>query len=242
MDYTRFDQTQSQAQFASAKTYDVGLRDYMLGVYKQMTIALFITGLIATVVSSSPALMRLFLGTPLFYVVLFAPIGLAFYMGARFTKISIVSARNCLWLYAGLMGISLSFLFTVYTGESIARTFFITGSVFGAMSIYGYTTKKDLASLGSFMIMGLIGIMIASIVNMFLHSSAMSFIISVLGVVIFTGLTAYDVQKIKNIYFQVCSDKEASEKFAVYGALSLYMDFINLFIYLLQFVGDRRSQ
>ena len=244
MDYTKFNQAQSQAQFASTKssTYDVGLRDYMLGVYKQMCIALFITGVISAFVASSPPLLRLFTGTPLFYVVLFAPVGLAFYMGARFTKISVNAARNCLWLYAGMMGLSLSALFLVYTGESIARTFFVTGSVFGAMSIYGYTTKRDLSGMGSFLIMGLFGIIIASIVNMFLHSSGMSFIISILGVLIFTGLTAYDVQNIRNIYFQICSDREAAEKFSVYGALSLYMDFINLFIYLLQFVGDRRSQ
>ena len=213
-------------------SYDVGLRDYMLGVYKQMAIALLITGLMSTMVVSSEAMTKLFLGTPLAYVVLFAPVALAIYMGVRFTKISVGAARNCLWLYAGLMGLSLSSLFLIYTGESIARTFFVTASVFGAMSIYGYTTKRDLTGLGSFLIMGLVGIVIASLVNLFFHSSAVSFIVSVLGVLIFTGLTAYDVQKIKQVYFEVCNDRSLSEKFAVYGALSLYMDFINLFIHL----------
>lgn len=244
MDYTKFNQSQSQAQFGYAKaaTYDVGLREYMLGVYKQMTIALLITGLISFAIASSPALLSIFFGTPLVFVIFFAPVGLAFYMGARFTKLSVGAARNCLWLYAGLMGLSLSSIFVAYTGESITRTFFITASVFGAMSIYGYTTKRDLTGLGSFLMMGIFGLIIASIVNLFMHSSAMSFIISALGVLIFTGLTAYDVQKIRDIYFQVSGDSEAAEKYSVYGALSLYMDFVNLFIYLLQFVGDRRSQ
>ena len=153
---------------------------------------------------------------------------------------SIERAQMTFWGFAALMGASLSWIFAVYTGVSIARVFFITAAVFGSMSLYGYTTKRDLTSMGSFMIMGLIGIIIASLVNLFLQSSALHFAISILGVIIFVGLTAYDTQRIKSIYYQVAGSGELAVKFSILGALSLYMDFINLFLQMLQFFGERK--
>jgi FtsH-binding integral membrane protein len=149
-------------------------------------------------------------------------------------------AQMVFWSYAALMGLSLSSLFLLYTGASIARVFFITSAVFGSMSLYGYTTKKDLTAMGSFLMMGLIGIIIASLVNMFLHSAAIQFAVSVLGVIIFVGLTAYDTQKIKAMYYELGGDNESASKGAIMGALTLYLDFINLFIMLLRFFGDRK--
>jgi FtsH-binding integral membrane protein len=158
------------------------------------------------------------------------------------TKMSFQTAQMVFWGYAAVMGLSLSSIFMVYTGESIARVFFITASVFGAMSLYGYTTKRDLSGFGSFLIMGLFGVIIASIVNIFLKSPAMMFITSILTVFIFVGLTAYDTQNIKQIYAEVAHSKEDSNKAALMGALSLYLDFINIFMMLLRFFGDRKGE
>ena len=178
-------------------------------------------------------------GSPLKWLVMLAPLGIVFYMSARMNRMSASSAQTVFWVFAALMGISLSSIFLRYTGFSIARVFFITSGTFGAMSIYGYTTKRDLTKLGSFLMMGLFGIIIASVVNMFMGSERMEFIISILGVLIFVGLTAYDTQKIKNMY--VSSDTgELMGKKAVMGALTLYLDFINLFIMLLRLFGQRR--
>ena len=166
-------------------------------------------------------------------------LGVVFYMSARMGKMSVSSAQTTFWVFAALMGLSLSSIFLAYTGASISRVFFITSITFGAMSLYGYTTKRDLTKLGSFLMMGLIGIIIASLVNLFMKSSMMDFVISILGVLIFVGLTAYDTQKIKNMY--VSSDSgEMMGKKAVMGALTLYLDFINLFIMLLRLFGQRR--
>ena len=154
---------------------------------------------------------------------------------------SVDKAKNCLWIFAGLMGLSMASIFVIYTSTSIARVFFISASVFGAMSLYGYTTKKDLTALGSFLIMGLFGLIIASVVNIFLKSSALEFGLSLIGVFLFIGLTAYDTQRIKQNYYQFAGNKEMVAKSAVMGALSLYMDFINLFMMLLRFFGDRRN-
>jgi hypothetical protein len=170
-----------------------------------------------------------------------APLGFVFFFSYKLNSISAETAKTYLWIYSALMGVSLATIFVVYTGTSIARVFFITASTFGAMSLYGYSTKKDLSGFGSFLIMGLIGLMIASLVNIFLKSSAMEFALSVIGVFIFIGLTAYDTQRIKQSYYQFAGNDEMVGKAAVMGALSLYMDFINLFIMMLRFFGDRRN-
>jgi FtsH-binding integral membrane protein len=234
--------TVSFASAASRSTsYDASLRDYMVKVYNFMGIALGISGAVAFLVASSPALMQLFFGTPLAWVVMLAPLGFVFFFSYKLNSISAEKAKNYLWIYSGLMGLSLSTIFIVYTGASVARVFFISASTFGAMSLYGYSTKKDLSGLGSFLIMGLIGLIIASLVNIFLKSSAMEFALSVIGVFIFIGLTAYDTQRIKQTYYHFAGDSEMTGKMAVMGALNLYMDFINLFLMLLRFFGDRRN-
>jgi len=229
--------------FASAAsrttTYDAGLRDYMIQVYNKMGIALAISGLVAFLVASSPALMQIVFG-PLHILFVLAPLGFVIYFSVKLHSMSAAKAKNCLYLFAGLMGVSLSSLLIVYTGESVAKAFFITASVFGSMSLYGYTTKKDLTSWGSFLFMGIIGILIASLVNLFLGSPALGFAVSVLAVLIFTALTAYDTQKIKQVYYQTGGNSEMADKAATMGALSLYMDFINIFIHLLHLFGNRR--
>lgn len=218
---------------------DLGLRSHMVRVYMYMALGLALTGLVAFFAASSPELMTAIFTTPLKWVVMLAPLGMVIYLSARIGSMSFSTAQMVFWIYAGMMGLSLSAIFLVFTGESIARLFFITSSVFGAMSLYGYTTRKDLTAMGSFLMMGVVGIVIASVVNMFLHSSAMQMMISVIGVLVFTGLTAYDTQQIKESYLE--SDTgDISGKKAILGALQLYLDFINLFISLLQLFGDRR--
>lgn len=218
---------------------DIGLRTYMLKVYNLMAMALLLTGLVAFVASSSPQFMLAIFGTPLKWVVIFAPLAVVLLLSFKIDTLSYATAQTIFWAYAGLMGLSLSTLFVIYTGESITRVFFITASTFGAMSLYGYTTKRDLSGFGSFLFMGLIGIIIASIVNIFLQSSAMQFVISIISVLVFTGLTAYDTQAIKDRYYQSAGQEQLS-KIALMGALELYLDFINLFISLLRIFGDRR--
>ena len=211
--------------------------------------ALLVTGIVALItfklaVDSLSPLIFSSLGNSIYnsglaWVVMLAPLGVVLYMSFGINKMSASKAQTVFWIFAALMGISLSSIFVVYTETSITRVFFITAGTFGAMSIYGYTTKRDLTKLGSFLIMGLIGIIIASLVNIFLKSSMMYFVISILGVLIFVGLTAYDTQKIKNMY--AASDTgEIMGKKAVMGALTLYLDFINLFIMLLRLFGQRR--
>lgn len=239
LDFTKQVTAQARSQ-AQSHTYDEGLRDYMQKVFNNMGIALGITGLVSFFVSNSPALLNTIFGSPLKWLVLLAPLGFIFFMGAQINKISAAKAKNYLWIFAGLMGLSLAPIFVAYTGASIARAFFITASLFGAMSLYGYTTKKDLTSMGSFMFMGLIGLIIASLVNLFLQSSALQFALSILTVIIFTGLTAYDTQRIKSIYYQFSGHTESISKAATMGALTLYMDFINMFIAILRLVGERR--
>lgn len=234
----------SKTSFASSasrtSTFDSALRDYMVKVYQYMSIALAISGLVAFMVASSPALMQAIFGTPLAFVVMLAPLGFVIFFGIKLKSISAEKAKSFLWIYSALMGLSMATIFAVYTATSITRVFLITASTFGAMSIYGYTTKKDLTSFGSFLIMGLIGIMIASIINIFLKSSGLDFAISLLGVFIFIGLTAYDTQRIKQTYYHFAGNNEMVSKMAVMGALNLYMDFINLFIMLLRFFGERK--
>lgn len=233
--------TNSFASAASRTTYDVALRDYMVKVYNYMSVALGVSGAVAFLVASSPELMALFFGTPLAWVVMLAPLGFVWYFGAKVNSISVERAKAYLWIFSGLMGLSLASILIIYTHTSVARVFFITASVFGAMGLYGYTTKKDLTGFGSFLIMGLFGLIIASVVNIFLKSSALEFGLSLIGVFLFIGLTAYDTQRIKQNYYQFAGNRDMVAKAAIMGALSLYMDFINLFLMLLRLFGDRRN-
>lgn len=227
---------QTGAGVQQSAQYDVGLRAYMLKVYNYMAVALFLTGAVAFGASTSEALMTTIFNTPLRWVVMFAPLGVVIYLSAKVHSMTTSRAQTWFWVYSGLVGLSLAYIFLAYTGESIARTFFITGATYAGVSLFGYTTKKDLSGFGTFLLMGLIGILIASVVNMFLGSPGMQFAISVLGVLIFAGLTAYDTQRIKNSYYQFGAHGNA----AVMGALSLYLDFINLFVMMLHFLGERR--
>ena len=217
---------------------DEGLRTYMLSVYNYMASGLALTGGVAFFVANTPVLMNAVFGTPLIWLVMFSPLIIVFMLSARIHKMSVVAAQATFWVFATLMGMSLASIFIVYTGTSIARVFFITAGVFGAMSLYGYTTKRDLTGWGSFLFMGLIGVIIASIVNIFLGSSMLYFAISVIGVLVFTGLTAYDTQKIKEMYVESDASAVATKK-AIMGALRLYLDFINLFLMLLRLFGNR---
>ena len=231
---------------------DEGLRAYMLRVYNYMTTGLLITGLIAyffgkaSVVTNDigqiiglTSVGNLLFNSPLQWIVMLAPLGMVFYLSFRINKMSLSAAQLTFWIFATLMGLSLASIFIVYTGASIARVFFICSATFAAMSLYGYTTKRDLTAMGGFLIMGLFGIIIASIVNIFMQSPAMYFAISIIGVLIFVGLTAYDTQKIKNMYYAADSETQSGKK-AIMGALTLYLDFINLFIMLLRLFGQRR--
>jgi FtsH-binding integral membrane protein len=207
-----------------------------------MGLVFALTAIISMGAASSAQFINLIHGTPLKWVIVFAPLGMAFYMGSRLMSMSVTGAQTCFMIFATLMGLSLSSIFIMYTGESVARVFFITASTFGAMSIYGHITKRDLTSMGSFLIMGVVGLLIASVANIFMQSSAMQFIISIIGVGIFTLLTAYDSQKIKALYYQTQSSAEVTRKLAIYGSFTLYMDFINLFVFLLQLLGVRRNE
>lgn len=218
--------------------YDEGLRSYMLGIYNYMGGALALTGIIAYIVANTPALVQAIFGTPLAWVVMLAPLAVVFYLSARLNKMSLKAAQGWFWGFAGLMGLSLASIFLAYTGESVARVFFITSGAFAGMSLYGYTTKKDLSSWGSFLIMGVWGIVIASIVNIFIGSSALQFGISVIGVLVFVGLTAYDTQRLKHSYYVLPEHMKGHA--AIMGALQLYLDFINLFIMLMHLLGNRR--
>jgi uncharacterized protein len=218
---------------------DVGLRDYMLRVYNYMAGGLAITGVVAYLAASSGFYASI-VGTPIYWVVVLAPLALVLLLSFRLQSMSLGAAQLTFWAYAALVGLSLAGLFLVYTGESIARVFFITAATFAAMSIYGYTTRTDLSRFGSFLFMGLIGIVIAGLVNLFMHSAALQFAISMIGVVVFVGLTAWDTQRIKEMYWEGDADVVAGKK-AIMGALALYLDFINLFIMLMQLMGNRRS-
>ncbi|EHS53984.1 MULTISPECIES: Bax inhibitor-1/YccA family protein [unclassified Rhizobium] len=228
----------SQAQ--SAALFDEGLRQHMLRVYNYMGLGLAITGLVAYFVGSTPALYVPIFSSPLKWVVMLAPLAFVFFFSFRIQTMSASSAQMAFWAFCAVMGLSLASVFLVFTGASIARTFFITATMFGATSLYGYTTKRDLAKMGSFLMMGLIGIVIASVVNIFLGSSALQFAVSVIGVVVFVGLTAYDTQNIKEQYAENV-DQESQQKLAVFGALSLYLNFVNLFQMLLSLTGQREE-
>jgi FtsH-binding integral membrane protein len=240
---------------------DEGLRAYMLRVYNYMAGGVLITGLAAYLVYSlavttDPALAAraglalkrgLYLTpfgaalymSPLKWLVMLAPLGFVFFLSWRIYQMSVSAAQATFWLFAAVMGLSLSTIFLIYTAQSITQVFFVTAAAFGGLSLYGYTTQRDLSGFGSFLIMGVIGIIVAGLVNLFLQSSALQFAISVIGVLVFAGLTAYDTQQIKDNYYAVMGNAAAASKAAIMGALNLYLDFINMFTLLLQLFGDR---
>lgn len=221
-------------------SYDEGLRQHMLRVYNIMGLGLLLTGVVALVTARTPMLYNAIFGTPLQWVVMLAPLAFVFFISFKADSMSAAKTQTLFWAFAGVMGISSAWIFQVYTGASVARVFFITAGLFGAMSLYGYTTKRDLSAWGSFLFMGLIGVVMASVVNIFLASSALQFAISIIGVLVFTGLTAYDTQRIKELYDEGAG-VESMSKLAVMGALSLYLSFINLFMLLLQFFGMQQQ-
>jgi uncharacterized protein len=220
---------------------DAGLKAHMNKVYGLMSVGMGITGAVAWAVGTNDALLASIFSTPLKWVVMFLPLVMVFAFGALLPRLSVAAAQLFFYVYAAAMGLSISFIFAVYTGTSIAQTFFVTAIAFAALSIYGYTTKKDLSAMGTFLMMGLIGLLVAMVVNLFLVSSALTFAISAIGVLIFAGLTAYDTQSIKNEYLQHAQmgDQEWLGKSAIMGALRLYLDFINMFMFLLSFLGNR---
>ena len=232
----------------SATGYDEGLRQYFLRIYSLMSGALVVTAISAFAVLTIPALTQMMyqitpygqiIGmTDIGWLISFAPLGIALFFAFGMHKIETQTAQMLFWTYSVLMGMSLSSLGLLYTGASLVKTFFVCGATFGGMSLYGYTTKKDLTSMGSFLYMGLMGLIIASLVNLFMQSPAIEFALSFIGVVIFTGLIAFDTQKLKDLYF---SGADSSGKTGIIAALTLYLDFINLFVYLLRFMGKRRD-
>jgi uncharacterized protein len=238
---------------STAAEYDEGLRSYMLGVYNYMTLGLAVTGLVALgtfmlagpqfagghLVALSPFGKMLY-GTPLRWVVMLAPLGFIFFLGARANYMSAASARNVFIAFSAVMGVSMSSILLVYTGVSVARVFFITAAAFGGLSLYGYMTQRDLSAFGSFLVMGVWGLVIAGLVNLFLQSSGLQFALSILSVLIFSGLTAWDTQNIKDMYYQG-DGYEVAQKKSVFGALSLYLDFINMFQSLLFLFGGQRN-
>ncbi|MBL4600494.1 MAG: Bax inhibitor-1/YccA family protein [Rhizobiaceae bacterium] len=245
------DLRQNQTRYGNASAqsdveFDAGLRAYMLKVYNYMALALGVTGVAALVTFNMTFVDgqytqfgALLFGSPLKWVVMLAPLGLVFFLSAKINSMSVSTAQITFWVFASLMGISLSTIFLVYTATSIVQTFFITAAAFASLSLYGYTTKRSLSGMGSFLMMGLFGLIIASVVNIFMQSSVMQFAISAIGVLVFAGLTAYDTQKIKNMYDYVSHDETMIGRTAIMGALRLYLDFINLFMFLLSFLGNR---
>jgi FtsH-binding integral membrane protein len=219
--------------------YDAGLRSHMLSVYNYMASAVLLTGLVAYGAAATGIAQQIFYGGGILkFVVLFAPLIMVFVLAARLGRMSTGSLQAFYWSFAAVMGLSMSLIPLLYSGTSIAATFFATSAAFVSLSLWGYTTKKDLSGFGTFLLMGLVGLIIAMVVNMFLRSDAMSLAISAIGVLLFAGLTAYDTQKIKSIYFQVAGS-DMLGKAAILGALNLYLDFINMFQFLLSFMGSR---
>ncbi len=238
----------------NAAVIDAGLRAYMLRVYNWMTSGLLLTGIVATLIANTSLIDAFYpvvrtpygamhSATPLAMIAMLAPLGFVLVLSMGVNRLSTTAAQGLFWAFCATMGASLTNIFLIYTSESIVRVFFITAATFGAMSLWGYTTKSDLSRMGSFLMMGLFGICIASLVNIFFHSSAMQFVISILGVVVFTGLTAYDTQRIKADYLQFAyaEGMDGANKRSVYDALSLYLNFINLFMMLLQLLGNRNN-
>ncbi len=233
----------------NTQNYDAGLRAYMLKIYNYMSLALLLTGVMAyATLNFAPLTSLMYNVNPQGYItgmsgfgmlISFAPIGIVLYMSMGINSMSASTAQAMFWVYAALMGMSLSTLGLAYTGQSLAKTFFICSATFAGISIYGYTTKKDLTGMGAFLMMGLIGLIIVQVVNTFLQSPAIEFATSCIGLIVFIGLTAYDTQKLKQMYY-MSGGGEMAQKLAINGALTLYLDFINLFIYMLRFMGNRR--
>ena len=223
--------------------FDEGLQTHMTSVYRQMSVAMLITAGVSWAVGTNDTLVQAIFMTPLKWVVMFAPLVMVFAFGAVLNKLSAAAAQRYFYAYSALMGLSLAFIFAVYTTGSIASTFLATAAAFAGLSLYGYTTKKDLTGFGSFLIMGVIGLLVASVINIFLASPAVTFAISAIGVLLFAGLTAYDTQKIKGLYLEHAQsgDTEFMGKSAVMGALTLYLDFINLFMFMLRFMSNSRG-
>ena len=249
MNYNDNNPMSYSARDAKVSSYDMGLRAYMLKVYNYMTSALAITGIFAYLAATwQPLTEALFVKhgnhygvTGLGMVVEFAPLAFVLIMSFGLNRLSFATLQAMFWGFSAIMGLSLGSILLIYTGASVFKAFFITAIVFGSMSIWGYSTKKDLTGMGHFLIMGLYGIIIASFVNLLMHSTGMDFVISILAVIIFTGLTAYDTQQIKAFYYATAGDATAAGKSAIMGALNLYLDFINLFIEMVRFFGDRRD-
>ena len=219
---------------------DAGLRSYMLKVYNYMASGVLLTGIIAMLFASSGMAAQVFQGGGILpWVIILSPLAIVFAMSFGANRMSAATLQMLFWGFAGLMGLSMSTIFLVYTGTSIAQTFFAVAAAFMGLSLWGYTTKKDLSGMGTFLIMGVVGLLVAMVINLFLQSSAMALAISAIGVLLFAGLTAYDTQRIKSLYFQI-QGSEMLGKAAIMGALSLYLDFINMFQFLLAFMGDRR--
>ena len=232
-----------RAQAQGDAGFDAGLRSYMLSIYNYMASGVLLTGIVALLVYSTPALFAVFfnqVGSPtiLGWVAMLSPLAIILGMNFGLNRMSESTLKGLFWGFAALMGVSMSTIFARYTGASIAQTFFVTAASFGALSLYGYTPKKDLSAMGRFLFMGLIGIVIASIANIFIGSSSLQLAVNILGVLIFAGLTAYDTQRLREMYYQV-QGSDFADKAAVMGALTLYLNFINLFQFLLSFMGNR---
>lgn len=254
----QFDSRYTPATTVGRAEVDAGLRAYMLGVYNYMAAGVALTGVVAYLiyslaVTNDPASAAATLPngqaltsfgvalytSPLRWLLFLAPVAFVFFFAFRAASMSVGAAQTSFWIYAALVGASLSSLLLVFTGTSIANVFFITAATFASLSLWGYTTKRDISGWGSFLFMGLVGVIIASVVNLFMQSSAMHFAISVIGVLVFAGFTAYDTQRIKDVYYEVAGNAEATAKASVFGALSLYQDFVGLFVNLLSLLGDR---
>jgi FtsH-binding integral membrane protein len=234
--------TAAAAAAASAGTQadvrDAGLRSYMLSVYNTMASGVLLTGIVALLFAQS-GLAAQVLNTPLRWLIMLAPLGFVMVLSFGINRLSTTAAQGIYWAFTVVMGLSLSSIFLVYTGQSIATTFFATAAAFAGLSLYGYTTKRDLSAFGTFLIMGVVGLLVAMVINIFVQSTALQMAISFIGVLLFAGLTAYDTQKIKSMYFYVAGSDMVG-KTVIMGALTLYLDFINMFTFLLQFMGDRR--
>ncbi len=251
----QFETVRRASTGAHSAQIDAGLRAHMNKVYGLMSLGMFVTGIIAYIVGMdfkaasagqpttflSPEILQTMFSSPVRYIIMFAPLGVVFMFGAAVNRMSENGARGVFLLFSALMGLSMAWIFAVYTGASIAQTFFVTAIAFLGLSLWGYTTKKDISAWGSFLIMGVIGLIVASIVNIFLGSEALTFAISVIGVLVFAGLTAYDTQNIKNTYIAMASNGQSEwlGKAAIMGALSLYLDFLNMFQFLLMFMGNQ---
>jgi len=245
IDYTKMNYSAAQT-----KGFDAGLRDYMLKIYNYMAVALVVTGVAGYATMSYEPLTQLMFNfspsgqligqTGFGWLVMLSPIAIVMYFFSGAGRMDVEKSKMLLWVYAMLMGMSLSSIGFIYTGESIARSFFVTAATFASMGLYGYSTQRDLTAIGSFMVMGVIGLIIASLANMFFQSSAIYFATSILGIVIFMGLIAWDTQKLKSMYY-MSGGGEMGQRMAVMGAFTLYIDFINLFMYMLRFFGNRRD-